>query len=339
MELTPLRYFAAIARHGHLTKAARELGVTQPALSAMLKKLEREVGAQLLHRGGRQVELTQAGAVFLTHAQDSVRQADAGLAAVRQLLGMEAGSIRIGAGATAAGYLLPGVVSSLSQRHPGLRFTIREAGSLSVASSVLAGELDLGVVTLPISLPDADRLIKTPLVTDELRLIVPGGGGKSERASERTSERGKKDTRATSLPISSPSFARALVRSLAPSPTFRWRDLDHVPFVAFEGGTAVRELIDREAAKAGVSLNVVMELRSIESIKQMVAAGIGVALVSRFAIGASTPWGDGAACKDGKLGRELAIVQRRDRAPGPAAAALIKEMQAHVRGRTADRSP
>ncbi len=119
MELTPLRYFIAIAAAGHLTRASRTLGVTQPALSSMLRKLEAEVGADLLHRTGRGVSLTEAGRAFLGHAQDAVRRADAAVQAVREVTGLERGSIRIGGGATAVTYLLPPVVSAVRRKMPG----------------------------------------------------------------------------------------------------------------------------------------------------------------------------------------------------------------------------
>ena len=156
-----------------MTRAARSLGVTQPALSAMVKKLEREVGTALLHRTPRGVELTEAGRLFLIHADDAVRRADQAMAAVRQLMGLERGTIRVGGGATAITYLLPPAGSEIRKKHAGLRFFIREAGSSAVAAAVLSGELDLGIVTLPITLAGADELLRTPLVADQLRLIVP----------------------------------------------------------------------------------------------------------------------------------------------------------------------
>src|SRR5690606_32299773 len=142
------------------------------------KKLEEEVGAPLLHRTGRGVALTEAGAVFLEHAQDAVGRADAGARAVRELLGLQRGSIRIGGGATATTYLLPRVVSAVRKAHPGLRFFVREAGSNAVAAAVLSGELDLGIVTLPITQAGgagSGELVEIPLVEDELRLITPPG--------------------------------------------------------------------------------------------------------------------------------------------------------------------
>ncbi len=287
MELTPLRYFIAIAGAGHMTRAARALGVTQPALSAALRKLEKEVGAELLHRTGRGVELTEAGRVFLAAAEDTVRRAEGAVRAVREVIGLERGSIRVGGGATATTYLLPRVVSAVRAAHPGLRFYVREAGSRAVAAAVLAGELDLGIVTLPLEQALARDLVVTPLVEDELRLIVPAG------------------------------------HALAGKKQFRWQDLSGESVVAFEAGTAVREMIDRASAAAGVPLNVVMELRSLESIKQMVAAGIGVGFVSRFGLGA----GEGLGCRDERLSRRLGIARRRDMPISAAVGAFEKAMR------------
>ncbi|MDX2115514.1 MAG: LysR substrate-binding domain-containing protein [Planctomycetota bacterium] len=290
MELTSLRYFVSMASFGHMTKAAASLGVTQPALSSMLRKLEAEVGAALLHRTGRGVELTDAGRAFLPHAEAALRAAEEARAAVGQVMGLERGSIRLGGGATAITYLMPRAVSRFRREHPAVRFYVREAGSDAVARSVLAGELDLGVVTLPLSTPGGEDLLVRPWVEDELRLIVPS---RSVLASKRT---------------------------------FRWSELAGESVVAFEAGSAVREVIDAAARAAGVPLNVVMELRSIESIRQMVGAGIGLGFVSSLALRA----GEGLACRDGRLARRLALVRRRDRVPSAAVTAFEREM---VRGR------
>ncbi len=304
VELTPLRYFVAIARAGHMTRAAQSLGVTQPALSASVQRLEEEVGAALLHRTGKGVELTDAGRAFLVHAEETLRAADATVRAVREVMGLERGSIRVGGGATAVAYLLPPVVSALRQRHEGLRFFVREGGSTDVAKAVLSGELDLGIVTLPVAIPGADGLVRVPLVEDELRLIVPPG----HALSPKSSRSGASSKRAKS------------------GGEFRWNQIAGEPLVAFEAGTAVRGVVDRAAAAAGVTLNVVMELRSIESIKSMVEAGIGVALVSRFALGE----GEGLVCREGRLSRSLALIKRRDRAASPAAEAFERELLARV---------
>ncbi len=304
MELTPLRQFISICEHGHITRAAEALGVTQPALSAMLKKLEAEVDAELLHRTGRGVEPTDAGRAFLEHARAAVRQADDAVTAVRELVGLEHGSIRVGGGATAVGYVLPRVISRVHKDLPGLRFLIKEGGSASVAAGVLAGEHDLGIVTEPVTLPGSSDLMRVATISDELRLILPRGHALEGRRS------------------------------------FRWRDLDQEPVVAFEAGSAVRALIDSAAASHGVALDIVMELRSIESIVQMVRADIGVGFVSRFALEANPKLGAGLRCADAKLTRELAVVRRRDRIPSHAAAAFERALLTTLRERTnARRSP
>jgi len=288
MELTTLRYFATIAAKGHMTRAAASLGVTQPALSAMLRKLEAEVGAPLLHRTPKGVEPTEAGRAFLRHAEEALRQADEAKASVRELLGLEKGSVSLGGGATAITYLGPPVVSRFRREHPGVRFYIREAGSGAVARSVLDGELDLGIVTLPLKGAGAGDLLVTPWIDDELRLIAPPGSRFERRRS------------------------------------FRWRDLEGEPIVAFEVGSAVRDVVDRAAEREGVSPRPVMELRSIESIKRMVSAGVGFGFVSRFALSA----GEGLECRDGKLTRSLAIVRRADRVPSAAVGAFEKALLA-----------
>lgn len=328
MELTTLRHFKMVAQHGHMTKAARALGLTQPALSAMLKKLETEVGAELMHRTGRGVQLTEAGRVFLVHAEDAIRRAELGVQAVRELVGLQRGSIRVGGGATATSYLLPPVVSAVRAAHAGLRFYVREAGSNAVAAAVLSGELDLGIVTLPIGHPEAAELLKIPLVDDELRLILPPmEASASERPGGRggAGDRGARRTLSVSGESTAAAWAGLRLRSRGGTGGgrgFRWKDLDGVPIVAFEAGTAVRALVDDASTRSKVTLDVVMELRSIESIKQMVAAGIGVGFVSRFALAE----GEGLECSDGPIGRELAIVRLNDRVPSPAVAAFEREL-------------
>lgn len=313
MELTPLRQFVELARTGHMTRAATALGVTQPALSAMLKKLEAELGAPLMLRVGRRLELTDAGRAFHEHARSVVLGADRAAQAVREVMGLEHGSIRIGGGATAITYLLPPVISAVRAKHPGLRFYLREAGSATVAAAVIEGELDLGIVTLPVKSAQADALVRVPLVEDELRLIMPAGG------------RGGigRDGSASAIASDGPDRRSAGVgRGGARARGFAWKDLEGVPIVAFEHGTAVREVIDRASQAAGVALDVVMELRSIESIKQMVAAGIGVGFVSRFALDE----GEGLPCRERRLTRQLAIVRRRGRPLSAAAEAFERAL-------------
>jgi len=295
MELTPLRYLIAIAEAGHMTRAAEALGVSQPTLSAAVRKLEDELGVALFDRTGRGVELTEVGRVFVGHAQGALREVESGKRAVRALAGLETGTIRVGGGATAMGYLLPPAVRAVLGEHPGLRFYVREAGSDAIAGAILTGELDLGIVTLPVTHPGNGDLMTVREVPDELRLIVPKG------------------------------------HALEGKRSFRWKDLAGVPVIGFEAGSAVRAVIDKAASDHGVSLDVVMEVRSIQSIEQMVRAGIGVGFVSKFALPPTPPTSTGSpaaglTCRDGKVTRKLAVVRRRDRSLSPAAAVFERSL-------------
>jgi DNA-binding transcriptional LysR family regulator len=285
VDLTTMRYLMEIAREGHMTRAAERLGVSQPTLSAAVRRAEEELGSALFDRTGRGVRATAAGEAYLEHAEQAVRKADEAADAVRSLRGLRSGRIAIGGGATVVSALLPGVVGRFLSSHPEVRFYVREAGS-AVAAAVLSGELDLGVVTRPTRVVGEAELMDVAEVRDELRLIVPPGHG------------------------------------LAGRPSFSWRDLAGEAVVGFEAGSAVRRLLDSAAGAEGVQLRVVMELRSIDAIRRMVAAGIGVGFVSALAL----ERGGGIACADGALGRELVVVRRRDRTPSDAAGAFERMM-------------
>lgn len=290
MELAPLKSFLILAEEGHMTRASRRLNLTQPAVSAQLKRLEDEVG-QLFHRTPKGLVLTAAGELFRGYVEDALIRLTDGAEALARLAGLERGTLAIGGGATATTYLLPAVLGRFHERYPAVRIFVREQGSRGVVEAVLAGQLDLGVVTLPVD-DKPQRLTVLPWLEDELRLIVPPG------------------------------------HRLAGARAFRWADLEGSPLVLFEARTAVRDLIDQHLdqhlAEASARVDIVMELRSIESIKQMVAQGIGAAFVSRFALAGDDE--AGLRCADGPLSRQLAVVHRSDRRLGPAASAFLALM-------------
>lgn len=284
MDLPPLRSFLVLARTGNVTRAAEELQLTQPAVSNQLARLERELGLPLFDRTPKGMALTEAGRLFRRYAEEALGRLVDGREAIAQLAGLERGALAIGGGATATTYLLPPLLGRFHAQHPAIRLFVREQGSQAVVTSVLAGELDLGLVTLPLQAPSGARLHVERWVEDELLLIVPPGSPLERRRS------------------------------------FRWRDLEGQSLVLFEAGTAVRALIDQHLARAGIAVEVAMELRSIESIKQMVAQGIGAAFVSRFALQRRR---EGLACADAPLKRDLALITRADRLPSAAARAFL----------------
>ncbi len=285
MELSPLRSFLVLARTGNVTRAAEELHLTQPAVSNQLARLEGELGQALFDRTPKGVALTEAGRLFRRYAEEALGRLDDGREALAELAGLERGALAVGGGATATTYLLPPLLGKFHAEHPAIRLFVREQGSEAVVAAVASGELDVGLVTLPIHTPSGVRLRVERWVEDELLLLVPPGSPLERRR------------------------------------TFRWRDLEGRSLVLFEAGSAVRALIDQHLARAGISVEIVMELRSIESIKQMVAQGIGAAVVSRFAL---RPRRTALACADGPLKRDLALITRADRTPSAAANGFLR---------------
>lgn len=145
--LEQLRHFLAIAQHGSLTEAARVVGLSQPALTSSLRRLEDALGTKLFARGRRGAALTPAGEVFLLHAKDTLASLERGRIALADLDGLHAGEVRIAAGATVCTYVLPASIAAFRAKHPGLRWIVRES-SAEVALSLLArNDVDLVIIS------------------------------------------------------------------------------------------------------------------------------------------------------------------------------------------------
>ena len=121
-----LRHLVLIVEHGTFTEAARHAHLSQPALTASIRRLEAHVGAKVLHRGRDGARLTAAGEALLPRAQASLAALEDGIRAVAEVEGLRAGEVRLGAGATACSYLLPPALVGFATAHPGIRYFLRE---------------------------------------------------------------------------------------------------------------------------------------------------------------------------------------------------------------------
>jgi DNA-binding transcriptional LysR family regulator len=147
--LDELRCFLLIVESGSLTGATRAAHLSQPALSAALRRLEEAFGARLLHRGRQGAEPTAAGLALLPRARAALAAVEDGRRAVAEVEGLRAGEVRIGGGATACTYLLPAPLAAFRKKYPGVRFQVREAYPDAIHAAVETGEIDLGVVSGP----------------------------------------------------------------------------------------------------------------------------------------------------------------------------------------------
>lgn len=165
-----LRYFDALAQHGHFGRAAEVCAISQPALSLQIKELEAVLGAPLVERGARQIRLTPLGEEFALRVRDILRAVDELGDLARATAGPLAGRLRIGVIPTVAPYLLPRLIKVLAQRFPGLDLRPREAVTGRLIADLAQGRLDTAVVALPVSEPS---LVERPLFDEEFVLVRP----------------------------------------------------------------------------------------------------------------------------------------------------------------------
>ncbi len=144
--LDQLRHFLLIAEHGTFTAAAVRAHLSQPALTASIRRLEEDLDGRLFDRGRNGARLTRAGEALLPHARAAVVAVDEGARAVLALETLEGGEVRIGGGSTACTYLLPPVLTAFRRKHPLVALRLRELPEAAALDAFDRGELDLAVV-------------------------------------------------------------------------------------------------------------------------------------------------------------------------------------------------
>jgi DNA-binding transcriptional LysR family regulator len=172
MELHQLRYFVAVAELGHFTRAAERCLVAQPSLSQQISKLEKELGKPLFDRLGRVVRLTDAGRTLYEQAVLILASVEEAKRQVADASGDHGGVVSVGAIPTVAPFLLPAVTSAFQRRYRKSHCIIFEDLTAHIIEKCLRGELDVGVLALPVSDP---RLHVEPLFEEELLLALPAG--------------------------------------------------------------------------------------------------------------------------------------------------------------------
>jgi len=169
--LRQLRYFNALARHGHFGRAAEACAVSQPALSMQIKELEEALGGVLVERRARQVALTKFGEEAARRVRDILRSVDELGDFARASRDRLVGRLRIGMIPTIAPYLLPKVIGNLTRTHPELDIHVRETLTPKLIEELAEGRLDTAIVALPVSEPS---LVEVALFSEHFLLVRPG---------------------------------------------------------------------------------------------------------------------------------------------------------------------
>lgn len=171
MTLSQLRAFVVVATCGSFSAAAVELRMTQPSVSELVKRVEEIYGLQLFIRGARRLVLTSAAEELLPHARRAVGAADEADLALRNLTSLQGGTARFGLPRNAHYYFLPRLLEQFTSQHPNVHLRVIGLNSVEVAEAVASGDLEAGLVVLPI---DAVGLTVEPLTRDEVALHLFG---------------------------------------------------------------------------------------------------------------------------------------------------------------------
>lgn len=241
LELAPrLAYFAGVARHEHVTRAAQEMGVPQSTLSRAIVRLEQDLGVALFARRGRTVSLTPAGRTFLASAERALAEVERAAEAVRADTDPRSGRVAFGFLHTMGSETVPGLIRAFRADHPRIRFSLVQNYGEAMIERLRAGELDL-CLTSPV--PDAPDLVGRRLDEQRLRLVVPDD------------------------------------HRLAGRKRIRLAEAADETFVTLEPGYGLRRITDDLCAEAGFTPRVAFEGEEAETLRGLVAAGLGVALL------------------------------------------------------------
>jgi DNA-binding transcriptional LysR family regulator len=242
-----LRTFLAVARARNFSRAARQLGKTQPSVSQAVAALERSLGQALFVRDGRTTHLTAAGKLLAQHTEMIFAEMDRAQAALAGLHELRRGELVVGTSDTLAYYLLPPVFAAFRARYPGVELRLDNRPSPATAGQVAARAVDVGVVTSPLA-PDSRLRFEALLPHQDLAICAPG-------------------------------------HPLARKRQVRLDELLAQPLLLLDRTTGARAALDAVFARARLQPRVAMEMSSVEVLKRLVELGFGVSIVPALAVG------------------------------------------------------
>lgn len=245
--LGQMRTFQVVARRNSFSKAAAELNLSQPAVSTQILALEKALGVDLFDRVGRKILLTSSGRALLAATDDVLTRIADLRRELRDLGELKAGSLCVGGSQVVGVYLLPDLLATFQKQYPAIQLTVRVEPARQILDLVLDNELDVALIGEGVPLADG-RIVRRPVLRDELIVIVPAGHVFAQLPS---------------IPVSR---------------------LSRMPFLLPRLDSASSQSLIEQLAAEGIQLQSVLELGNVGAVKRAVEAGLGISIVSHCAV-------------------------------------------------------
>ncbi len=291
MELRQLVYFEAVVSCGGFTHAGRHLHVAQPAISAQIRRLEAELGTPLLYRTSRRIALTTAGEIFLARTRRVLAELDQARAELDGLANVTRGRVRIGATPVLGGVDLQSAMAHFHRAHPHVSMSLRTDLVSRLCAALDADELDLVLGPLD---PGLEGYAVTTLSDERLVLVTPATGALPER-----------------------------IRTLA--------EVRRERFICLPRESGLYTLLTKTAADHDFAANIAFEASSPTTVRELVSAGLGVALMAESAALAPGPPISIHHLDDGPAPLPVGAILPTKRPVPPVAIAFLTEVMAQSR--------
>ena len=295
MELRQLQYFVKVARKQHVTQAAEELHVAQSAVSRQIHQLEEELGVRLFVQKGRNLQLTPVGQLFLRRAEEILDLVDKTMLEVLEFTDPEAGEVRLAFPHSLGVNLVPRMAAAFRKEHPNVKFRFRQGNYEGLIHMVEQGTVDLALIS-PFP-KDRERLDGEVVLTEELYAILPPN--------------------------------HPLVREKA----IRLDQLRDDEFVVFSEGYSLRNILIDACVEAGFRPKICSEGEETDTIRGLVAAGMGVSLLPEMSLttGLNSPLAPVKVRVEPKIVRTIGLIRRRDEKLPPVAAVFHRFVTSYLK--------
>jgi LysR family transcriptional activator of glutamate synthase operon len=286
MELRQLRYLVALGEERHFTRAARRLGIAQPALSQQIKRLEAQLGVPLVERSTRQVRLTDAGTTLVAGARRILREVELVGEELDALRGVRSGRVVVGVTQTPGAVDVVDLLARFSRAHEGVELDVREDITVELVAMLEAGALDLALIAEGSSAESGLLEVRTVAVEPLVVLVPPG-------------------------------------HALAARPAVSIEELARHRMVGFHRGATIRRQLEQRAFEAGVVLRVAFEITDGRRARSLVAGGLAVGVLPASDARGPGPEVRIVPFADRSLVHRTAVAVRRNGRPTPAVGALL----------------